>query len=207
MFEVPPKPPPPPPAPEPPKPEPVKEAPKPKPVVKIAKATPPPEPPKEMAPPPPNDAPPPEPPKTPVPLQVGISMSSTTSAGSFAAPVGNTTYGKLPEKAPVAAEVKAYSAPKYTPVYQVDSEPEALAEVKPPYPEDARRNNIEGSVTMAITIDHNGNVVNVRVINGPGYGLNEAARDAMRRVKFKPAVKGGEAVSTEIKYTYTFLLD
>ncbi|WP_186817774.1 energy transducer TonB, partial [Myxococcus virescens] len=37
--------------------------------------------------------------------------------------------------------------------------------------------------------------------------LNEAARDAIRRFRFKPAIKGGEPVSTEMKYSYTFLLD
>ncbi|NVJ02739.1 energy transducer TonB, partial [Myxococcus sp. AM009] len=32
--------------------------------------------------------------KPPPPLIVGMTMSSTTSAGSFAAPVGNTAYGR-----------------------------------------------------------------------------------------------------------------
>ena len=36
---------------------------------------------------------------------------------------------------------------------------------------------------------------------------NEAAREAIKRFRFKPAIKGGEAVSTEMKYSYTFLLD
>lgn len=203
----------PPPPPEPPKEEPpppppppkVKAPPKPPPV-KVAEAEKPPPPPPEQAPPPPNE-PPPEQPAKPAPLVVGISMSSTTSAGGFAAPVGNTVYGKTGPKATAPQEVKAYSAPKYTPIYQVDSEPRVLSEVKIPYPDEARRAGIEGTVTLSITVDLEGKVIAVKVISGPGYGLNEAARDAIRRFRFKPAIKGGEAVSTEMKYAYTFLLD
>ncbi|EAU64992.1 MxcH [Stigmatella aurantiaca DW4/3-1] len=207
-VEKPPPPPPEPPKEEPPPPPPppkVKAPPKP-PAVKMAELEKPPPPPPEQAPPPPNEPPPETPPK-PVPLVVGISMSSTTSAGGFAAPVGNTAYGKADGKATAPQEVKAYSAPKYTPIYQVDSEPRVLSEVKIPYPDEARRAGIEGTVTLSITVDLEGKVVSVKVISGPGYGLNEAARDAIRRFRFKPAVKGGEAVSTEMKYAYTFLLD
>lgn len=204
MFEVePPKPPPPP---EPPKSEPKAQ---PKPPIKVAtvkKAPPPPsnEPP---PPPPPNDAPPPNPEPTKPVLVVGISMSSTTSAGSFAAPVGNTLYGKTAEKAADPTQVKAYSAPKYMPIYQVDSMPSLVSEVKIPYPDEARRAQIEGTVMLSITIDTEGRVVHAKVINGLGYGLDEAAREAILKFRFSPAIKGGEAVSTEMKYKYTFLLD
>jgi protein TonB len=207
MIEV--RKPPPPPPPEPPKEEPKPKPPPPKvkPPVKIAVAEKPPPPPPEQAPPPPNEPPPPETPPKPVPLVVGISLSSTTSAGNFAAPVGNTTYGKVAERAANPQDVKPYVAPKYTPIYQVDSEPQVASEVKIPYPEEARRAGIEGTVTLSITIDPDGKVVAAKIVSGPGYGLNEAARDAIRRFRFKPAVKGGEAVSTEMKYSYTFLLD
>ncbi len=80
--------------------------------------------------------------------------------------------------------------------------------MKIPYPDEARRAGIEGPVVLSITVDNEGRVVKaVKVITGPGYGLNEAARDALLRFRFKPAIKNGEAVSTEMKYTYTFLLD
>ncbi|WP_224361417.1 energy transducer TonB [Hyalangium versicolor] len=206
MVEVQKPPPPPPPKEEPKPPEPPKAKPPPKPPpVKVAQAEKPPPPPPEQAPPPPNE-PPPQPTK-PVPLVVGISMSSTTAAGGFAAPVGNTAYGKVDSTAKAPSEVKEYAAPKYTPIYQVDSEPTVASEVKIPYPEEARRAGIEGTVTLSITIDPEGKVVAAKIISGPGYGLNEAARDAIKRFRFKPAIKGGEAVSTEMKYAYTFLLD
>ncbi|MBF5046176.1 TonB family protein [Aggregicoccus sp. 17bor-14] len=200
------KPPPPPPPAEPKKEEPPRPAPRPvrPPPVKVAAAAKPP-PPQPEAPPPPNDAPPPQPAKAP--LVVGISMSSTTTAGTFSAPVGNTAYGKTADKAQAPAAVKPYSAARYVPVYQVDSAPAVLSEYKPPYPPEARRAQVEGQVVLSITVDSDGRVVAVKVLSGPGYGLDEAARDALRRFRFRPATKGGEPVATELKYTYTFQLD
>ena len=198
---------------EPPKPPPPKEEPKEEkkapavkpPPIKVAVVKPPP-PPKDEAPPPPNDTPPPETPSKPVPLVVGISMSSTTSSGGFAAPVGNTLYGKSADKAVAPSEVKPYVAARYTPSYQVDSAPEIASEVKIPYPEEARHAEIEGSVLLSIVIDTEGKVVHAKVVSGPGYGLDDAALKAILRFRFKPAVKNGETVSTEIKYRYTFEL-
>ncbi|MGA9520157.1 MAG: TonB family protein [Myxococcaceae bacterium] len=200
---------PPPPAPEPPPP------PKPKvklppvkpPPVKIAKVEEPPPPPEDEAPPPPNDAPPPETPSKPVPIITGISMSSTTSAGTFAAPVGNTAYGRIDGKAADPGQVKQYRAPKYVPSYQLDREPSVLSDVKIPYPPDAKRAGIEGTVVLSVKIDEKGNVVAVKILSGPGYGMNEAAADAVRRFKYSPAIQGGEPVGTEITHRYTFYLD
>jgi periplasmic protein TonB len=197
-------PPPPPPKveePEPPKPL---EAPKVKPPpVKLAEVQPPP---KLEAPPPPNDTPPPEPTK-PVPLVVGISMTSTTAVGGFAVQVGNTTYGKASDTIVDPSKVKPYSAARYVPPGGADTEPAVLGEVKIPYPEEARKNEVEGSVRLKVTLDPQGAVQEVTVVSGPGYGLNDAAREALKRFRFKPATKGGEAVGYTFIYTYTFLLD
>lgn len=193
--------------------EPKKEEPPPPPPKKIVKPPPvkvavvkPVEVPKEETPPPPNEEAPKEQPQKVVPVVVGISMSSTTANGNFAAPVGNTMYGKTADKAVKPEEVKAYAAPKYMPAYQVDSQPEVAAEFKAQYPEEARRAEIEGSVLLKVTIDTEGRVVDVKVIRGVGYGLDQAAVDALKRFKFKPAVKSGEAVSTTITYQYNWEL-
>jgi protein TonB len=192
-----------------PKPPPVEEAkgppprPKPMPPIKVASTKPPR--PKENAPPPPNE-PPAETPRQ-VPLVVGLTMSSTTTGGSFAAPVGNTLYGKTDPKAQSPEEVAPYAAPRFVPIYQVDSQPAVLSESKIPYPERARREGIEGTVLLSIVIDAEGKVISAKVLTGPGHGLNEAARDAIGRFRFKPAIKSGQPVSTEMKYKYTFSLN
>jgi protein TonB len=195
------QPPPPPPEkePEPPKaPEKVRP-----PEVKVAIPKPPP---KEVAPPPPNDTPPPEAPSKPVPIVVGISMTSTTAAGGFAVPAGNTSYG-VADKVVDPSQVKAYTAPKYVPPGGADTEPSVLGEVKIAYPEAAKKADIEGTVRLKLLIDAEGAVKEVVIVSGPGYGLNEAAREAIKRFRFKPATKGGEPVGTTLIYNYTFLLD
>lgn len=176
------------------------------PEIKVAETTQPP-PPVEDAPPPPNETPPAETPPTPAPLVVGISMSSTSTAGSFKAPVGNTLYGRNAEKATAPTEVKQYAAPKYVPHHQADEMPRVIGEVRIDYPREARRNEIEGVVRLKVTIDWSGKVVAAKVISGLGYGLDEAALEAVKRFRWKPATKNGEAVSTEITYAYRFLLD
>ena len=197
MFEV-----------EPPPPPPVEEVkPEPEPTLRVAstkvkpKARP-----KVEAPPPPNEEVEQEEPKK-APVVVGLSMSSTTNAGTFDAPVGNTSYGKMAETAPPPTDVKPYSAPQYMPIYQVDRAPQVASEIKIPYPEEARRAGIEGTVTLRITVDAGGIVTSAEVLKGPGHGLNEAAQKAILKFKFHPATKDGQAVSTEMKYSYTFLLD
>ncbi len=208
FFEVE-KPKPPPPEPEVPKVEEVKPPPvklkvKPPPV-KVAEQKAPP-PPVDL-PPPPNDAPPPETPTAKPVIITGISLSSTTAGGAFAAPVGNTMYGKNPTQAADPADVRAYSAPKYVPPSQVDEMATLSSEVKVPYPEEARREGIEGAVIMRIIVGADGQVLSAKLLKGPGFGLNEAALSAIKRFKFKPATKNGEKVSTELDYTYRFTLD
>ncbi len=191
--------------PKPPEPEPVKIEPVKVKQKLVAKAEAPP--PKEDAPPPPNQEPPKDVPQEPVPIVIGVTLDSTTATGGFAVQVGNTTYGKASDKVVDPASVKAYAAKKYAPPGSADSEPQLMGEVKIDYPPEAKKNDIEGTVRLRVTTDETGAVTQATIISGPGYGLNEAARDAMRRFKFKPAMKAGEAVGYTFTYAYTFLLD
>lgn len=162
---------------------------------------------------PPEDAPPPpnqeakEVPPEPVPIVIGVTMDSTTATGGFAVQVGNTSMGRASKDVVDPSQVKAYKAERYAPPGSADTEPVILGEVKPDYPPEAKKHDIEGQVRLRVTIDETGTVASVTVISGPGYGLNEAARDAVKRAKFKPALKGGVAVGYTITYTYQFLLD
>jgi protein TonB len=203
FYEPPPPPPPKVEEPEPPKPvEPPRVKLKPPPV-KVAEVKPPP----EAAPPPPNAEPPPEASTKPVPLIVGISLSSTTEGGTFAVGVGNTTYGKADNTPTDPSKVQAYRAPRYVPPGGADTQPEVSSEFKPPYPEEAKKNDVEGTVVLRITVDENGTVIDAKVVKGLGFGLDEASVAAIRRFKFKPATKGGEAVGTTLTYNFSWYLD
>ena len=215
MVETPkPKPPEPPKVEEEKKPEPVKPPPRPPRLARNLPPAPkdaPPPPPelKELPPPPPNEKPPPDA-KPNAPVMIGVSLSSTTSSGGFSAPVGNTLYGNTPRTAPHPQDVQAYAPPpgqRYVPPYKVSTLPELAQEVKASYPEEARKQGLEGQVVLRLTIEATGKVAVAKVVKGAGNGFDEAALEAVRRFRFRPGTEGGEPIATEITYTYTFLLD
>ncbi|WP_242334387.1 MULTISPECIES: energy transducer TonB [Anaeromyxobacter] len=192
-------PPPPAPAPTPPPPS---ERPAPR-RVAIARLPPPPaEPP---PPPPPNEAPPPAAPARAVP-RVGVSLSSTATGGGFAVGVGNTLHGRASETAADPASVKPYAAPRSAPA-RLSAQPRLLERPEIPYPPEARREGLEGQVVLLLRIDAEGRVAAARLLSAPGAALGEAARAAALRFRFTPPLLEGEAVETEIRFTYTFVLE
>lgn len=153
--------------------------------------------------PPPNDRPPETKPDEPPPVVVGLTLRSTTTAGSFDAPVGNTLAGKPPDKAVDPASVR----PSPVPLYELDSQPTVIGDVRIPYPEDARSRGIEGTVVLSVLVDETGRVRSVKLLSGPGGGLDQAALTAVERIRFRPALRRGQPVAAQITYRYTFLLD
>ncbi len=153
--------------------------------------------------PPPNDVPPPEKQAEPPPVVVGLTLRSTTTAGSFDAPVGNTLAGKTPDTAVDPSSVR----PSPVPLYELDSQPTVIGDVRIPYPEDARSRGIEGTVVLSVLVDETGRVRTVKVVSGPGGGLDQAAAKAVERIRFRPALRKGQPVPAQITYRYTFLLD
>jgi protein TonB len=97
--------------------------------------------------------------------------------------------------------------PLPTDEFLVSSMPVLISEVRIPYPKAAREANIEGPVVMDLLIDGDGKVRNVVLISGPGYGLNEAALQAVQNFKFRPAKVENQSVAVKIRYTYRFVLE
>lgn len=167
-------------------------------------------PPRDLAPPPPpppsNEPPPPAtPPARPV-LRVGVSLGSTTSGGAFAVGVGNTLYGKASSIAADPTEVAPYAGPSSAPT-RLSAQPRLLEQPQVAYPPEARKAGVAGKVVLALAIGRDGRVAAARVLAEPGSGLGEAARQAALRFRFSPALLDGESVETEIRFTYTFVLE
>ena len=59
--------------------------------------------------------------------------------------------------------------------------------VDPTYPEPAIRAQVEGSVVLDVGIDETGRVTDVQVARGLPFGLSEAAEQAVRQWKYRPA--------------------
>jgi periplasmic protein TonB len=72
------------------------------------------------------------------------------------------------------------------------SKPKPRSVPQPAYTERAREAGVEGKVRVELTVDEAGRVVAVRVIQGLGYGLDEAAVAAAQSATFEPAVRCGK---------------
>jgi len=91
--------------------------------------------------------------------------------------------------------------------YLVTAMPRLLDEVRIPYPKEAKAKGIEGPVVFDLLIDTEGAVRDVRFLEGPGGGLDEAALEAVRRIRFSPARIEKKTVAVRIRYIYRFVLE
>jgi len=81
-----------------------------------------------------------------------------------------------------------------------------LAKPEPQYTEDARKNQVTGTVVLKVVFASNGSVTNIRTVSGLPYGLTERAIAAARQIKFVPATKDGHQVSMWMQLEYNFNL-
>ena len=81
-----------------------------------------------------------------------------------------------------------------------------ISKPEPQYTEDARKNQITGTVVLKVVFASNGSVTNIRTVSGLPYGLTERAIAAARQIKFTPATKDGHQVSMWMQLEYNFNL-
>jgi len=88
-----------------------------------------------------------------------------------------------------------------------DDPPVPLRPIKPKYPEIAQEAGIEGTVVVQVFVDANGRVKETVILKGiPNTGLDEAATNAIRIVRFKPARQRERAVGVWISIPVNFRL-
>lgn len=86
-------------------------------------------------------------------------------------------------------------------------EPAVLVEkVDPSYPDAAIRAQVEGSVVLDVGIDESGRVTDVQVTRGLPFGLSEAAADAVRQWRYRPARGPGGAIPSRKAVRILFTL-
>ncbi len=74
------------------------------------------------------------------------------------------------------------------------------------YPKEAKEKGIQGKVILRAIVDEKGNLEGTMVVKGIGYGCDEAAEKALRSIKFKPAMKDGKPVKSQITLPVMFKL-
>lgn len=114
---------------------------------------------------------------------VGAGMGVGTGTGGG---IGDDPNVKVPDS-PINSQT---NVPR-----SVDTKPVILVNARPHYTEEARREKIQGVVTLKILVDETGTATKITIVRGLPGGLNESAIDAGRRIKFKPAMKDGKPVS------------
>jgi protein TonB len=78
-----------------------------------------------------------------------------------------------------------------------------LSKVAPEYPELARRNRFTGTVDLVIQIDAQGHVASASAWNGPAL-LRQAAVDAVKKWKYRPATRSGVPVPSQARVAVVF---
>jgi TonB family protein len=70
--------------------------------------------------------------------------------------------------------------------------PELLFKPKPIYTQEAKSKRIEGEVLVEVVFEASGKLRVLRVVRGLGYGLDDAAVQAVEQTRFKPALQDGQ---------------
>ncbi len=86
------------------------------------------------------------------------------------------------------------------------SAPVVIRSVEPEFTPEARTADFQGSVSIQLIVDTQGNPQNVHVVRHLGMGLDEKAIDAVRQYRFKPAMYEGHPVAVQMIVEVTFRL-
>jgi len=124
-------------------------------------------------------------------------------AGGGGGPPGSAGTGPAP--AETVRKVLA-AAPKADGCEELAKKPKAIAVPQPAYTEAARAAGVAGRVRVEITVDERGRVAKVRVLEGLGHGLDEAALAAARAATFEAATRCGKPVSATFTVSMRFSL-
>ena len=110
-----------------------------------------------------------------------------------------------PKPAAVSAPaMPAQEAPRQA---RIDAPARLQRQLRPEYPEGARRRGEEGAVILSIFVSARGRAEAVEVVGSSGFPeLDAAASAAVRKARLTPATSGGKAVASHVRLTVRFRL-
>ena len=118
-------------------------------------------------------------------MEGGTGSGSGPGRGSIqSAGFGNYETASTPQR------VSKPSEPSETPV-------EITFKPKPAYTSEARDKRVEGEVLLEVLFRADGRIDVLRVLRGLGCGLDESARTAASRIRFRPATRAGVPVDSK----------
>ena len=138
-----------------------------------------------------------------------VLLVAVGSAGAAAFPFGGDG-ASGPPAAPAATASAAKPAPagdgEILKVGGDVKEPVPLTSVPPAYPEEARKNRVQGKVLLEAVVDEKGIVAKVGTLESPDPALADAAVEAVKRWTYKPATLKGKPVKVRMTITVNFKL-
>lgn len=96
--------------------------------------------------------------------------------------------------------------PDFADTSEVTVKARVISKPEPKYTEEARRNQIVGTVILRAVFTANGKVNHILVIKSLPSGLTQKSVEAARRIKFIPAMLNGRPVSMFLQLEYNFNL-
>lgn len=150
----------------------------------------------EPPPPPPPEEKPPEPPpqlaEAPPPMDFNVSLDvAVGSGGAMAMGFGSMGAGD-------GTGLDVFD------IAELERRPEAIAQVAPVYPAELRRARVEGAVTLVFLVDEEGRVQDPRAESASHPEFERPALEAVRKWRFRPGMKDGEAVKTYLRLPMRF---
>ena len=130
----------------------------------------------------------------PLKINASLALSSGIETGDFAIDIG---FGPELGRDSFVFELS-----------EVDKPPVPTIQMPPMYPLHAKMQGVEGKVELNFTVTEEGNVADIVIESSVPRGVfDNAAVNAVRKWRFKPAVKGGKAVSVRVKLPLKFELE
>jgi TonB family protein len=118
----------------------------------------------------------------------------------------------MPPAAQVVAPQTARESPQQSPTPGAlrpgngVSPPTVVSRREPAYTAEALRAKIQGSVSLSVVVDINGNPQNIKVVQSLDPGLDQKAIEAVRQWKFQPGQKNGQPVAVMATVQVNFRL-
>jgi TonB family protein len=129
-------------------------------------------------------------------------VGAVSSAGLLTSG-GRTSSAPLP---PTSLSVPAPLVQAPVAAAKAVSEPKLISSSKVSYPVSAKQANIQGTVTLSLTIDERGNVIGAKALNGPLL-LRQAAADSVKLWKYSPGLLDGKPAPSQVTVSLDFKLN
>jgi TonB family protein len=83
------------------------------------------------------------------------------------------------------------------------TEPPDINDIQPQFPEEARKNGVDGVAKISFTLGSDGKIQNAKITQDLPFGVGEAAKRAVEHLVFTPARFNGKPIDMNATFTYT----